>query len=489
MPEVFVSNAELAPAVSREVKVGRLRKLGSRLYTRNLKEAPEKLVQRNLWPLVASYLPGALIADRTALENRPAPDGSVFLIADHKRDIVLPGATLRPRRGPPPLDSDRQFISGLRIASPARAFLENMRPSRARSGVARTLPAREIEERLDEMLRRTGENALQKLRDDAREISEPLDLQDEYQRLDNLIGTLLGTRNAARESPSAIARAAGRPYDPERLDLFQRLFTELSGTSPVTRLARPSDGPALPFFEAYFSNFIEGTEFAVDEAEDIVFRGQIPESRPDDAHDVLGTWRVVSDDREMSLLPRRFDELATLLKSRHAAIMEGRPDKGPGQFKTDPNRAGSTLFVAPELLQGTLAKGFEIYRGIASPLHRAVFMMFLISEVHPFADGNGRVARIMMNAELVAAGENRIIVPTVFRNNYLMALKALSQNKLTGPLLRVMDFAQRYTAAVNFQDLHAARVILERTNAFADPNEADAAGIRLILPTAEILNS
>ena len=108
--------------------------------------------------LVAAYLPGALIADRTALENRPAADGSVFLIADHKRDIVLPGMTLRPRKGPPPLESDRPFIGSLRIASPARAFLENMRPSRARyGGVARTLSKREIEERLDEMLRHGGE--------------------------------------------------------------------------------------------------------------------------------------------------------------------------------------------------------------------------------------------------------------------------------------------------------------------------------------------
>ena len=195
----------------------------------------------------------------------------------------------------------------------------------------------------------------------------------------------------------------------------------------------------------------------------------------------------MSDDREMSRVPRSFVELTTLLKSRHAAIMEGRPDKRPGQFKTDPNRAGSTLFVAPELLQGTLAKGFEVYRGLTSPLHRATFMMFLVSEVHPFADGNGRVARVMMNAELVAAGENRIIVPTVYRNNYLMALKALSQNKLTGALVRVMDFAQRYTAAVDFEELQLARFILERTNAFADPNEAEAAGIRLTLPTPEIL--
>jgi hypothetical protein len=79
--------------------------------------------------VVAAYLPGALIADRTALENRPADDGSVFLIADHKRNIVLPGVTLRPRKGHPPSDSDRPFIGGLRLSSPARAFLENMRAS------------------------------------------------------------------------------------------------------------------------------------------------------------------------------------------------------------------------------------------------------------------------------------------------------------------------------------------------------------------------
>jgi hypothetical protein len=189
----------------------------------------------------------------------------------------------------------------------------------------------------------------------------------------------------------------------------------------------------------------------------------------------------------MSRLPRNLDELATLLKSRHARIMEGRPDKGPGRFKADPNRAGSTLFVAPELVEGTLAKGFEIYRGLTSPLHRAIFMMFLVSEVHPFSDGNGRAARIMMNAELVAAGESRIIVPTVYRNNYLIALKALSQNGIAGALVRTMDFAQRYTAAVEFAELDRARFILDRTHAFFDPNEADAAGIRLMLPTPEIL--
>src|SRR5580704_4081243 len=98
---------------------------------------------------------------------------------------------------------------------------------------------------------------------------------------------------------------------------------------------------------------------------------------------------------------------------------------------------GDTVFVAPELVQGTLARGLEMHRMLSDPFQRAVFMMFLVSEVHPFVDGNGRVARIMMNAELVATGERRIIVPTIFRSNYLTGLEAVSHNAITRTLIRV----------------------------------------------------
>lgn len=132
--------------------------------------------------------------------------------------------------------------------------------------------------------------------------------------------------------------------------------------------------------------------------------------RPEDAHDILGTWRIVSSHYEMQKIPRYYNTLLRLLKARHFAIMERRLDKRPGEFKQTGNRAGSTTFVAPELVEGTLKIGFELYQSLETPFQRAVFMMFLISEIHPFADSNGRVARIMMNAELVAAGEARLII-------------------------------------------------------------------------------
>ena len=486
LPEAFVSDKSITREVSRAVKACKLRKLASRLYTRNMTDPPEAVVARNLWNIVAGYFPGALIADRTALENAPASDGSVCLVTESGRDVKLPGHTLRPRRGIGPLPTDRPFIAGLFLSSTARAYLDNLRSSRARGGLsARTLGRVEIEERLDNLIRRSGEEAANRLRDEILTAAAALDLGDEAATLDALIGTLLGTREAELTAPAAVARRQGRPYDPVRLALFQSLHAALRDHPPLARIppARSPEGDAtLAFFDAYFSNFIEGTEFAVEEAVDIVFRGVIPNERSEDAHDVLGTWRLVSDDRDMQSVPADADTLEALLKARHAAIMESRPDKLPGIFKQTENRAGSTVFVAPDLVAGTLAQGFDLGRGLEAPFQRAVFMMFLVAEVHPFADGNGRTARIMMNAELAAAGEERIVVPTVYRANYLSALKALSQTGRPDPLIRMLDYAQKWTAAVDWRSVEETQRELEGCNAFLDPAVAEEEGRRLRMP-------
>jgi hypothetical protein len=302
-----------------------------------------------------------------------------------------------------------------------------------------------------------------------------------------LIGTLLGTRDAKLRAPAAVARKRRRPFDPQRLELFATLQDALRQFPPLARLApsRSSESSAtLAFFEAYFSNFIEGTEFAVKEAADIVFNNVIPADRPDDAHDILGTWRIASNDGEMKTTPRDFDSLVRLLKTRHATIMAGRPDKHPGEFKTADNRAGSTVFVAADLVLGTLEQGFSYYTSLETPFQRAVFMKFLVAEVHPFADGNGRTTRLMMNAELVASAEERIVIPTVFRTNYLSALKALSLNRIPAPLVDVLAFAQKWTAAVNWTSVDETTRELEACNAFIKSDVADHEGKRLLMPFA-----
>ena len=488
MPEAFVSRAAVSREVSRRVKAGQLRKLGSRLYTTNLVDAAEAIVRRNLWDIVAGYFPGALIADRTALENTPAADGSVCLVTARGSTLAVPGITLRPRRGAPPQETDRPFLNGLYLSATARAWLDNLRPSRARGGrLPRTLPRRELEDRLDNLIRRGGVDAANRLRDEARALAPLIARTAEAQRLDALIGNILGSRGHAAPltSPRAQARRRGRPYDTERVRLFHILHSALRDLPPSFRPARHRDGEGaatLAFYDAYFSNFIEGTEFAVDEAAQIVFQGRIPAERPADAHDIMGVWRIASNDAEMRRTPRDAGAFLDLLRQRHAAVLANRPEVRPGEFKRVPNQAGGTLFVLPDDVAGTLERGFALCRSLETPFQRAVFMHFLVAEVHPFADGNGRIARIMMNAELASGDEERILIPTVYHGNYIAAQRALTHNGTPTPLIRTLDYVQRWTAAVDWRSVQGAARELTACNAFLDSESAEREGRRLRMP-------
>lgn len=486
LPEVFVSTREITRAVSAAVRNGHARKLAPRLYTSNMTDAPETIIRRNLWRVISLLGPGSVISHRTALEMKPAEDGSVFLTAGYDRRVDLPGLRLRLVEGPGPLEGDTPLFD-LHIASRARSLLEVLKPSRARNGaVARGVPRPQVEELLERELVAGGEDRLNAFRDQARALAPSLDAEEELETLDGIIGALLGTRKTALSAPAAIARAAGEPYDPDRLDRFQALMAALRAHPVVSRPDSQALGPEfsnIAFFDAYFSNFIEGTRFEVQEARDIVFGGRIPAARPEDAHDVLGTFRLVANPARMGQSVRHhadFDTFVRHVREAHIDILSARPDRRPGQFKLQSNVAGETRFVEPELVRGTLRQGFDIARSLDEPFHRAVAMMFILSEVHPFDDGNGRLARAFMNAELISGRQRRILIPAVYRDDYLTALRTLTRQGHPNPLIEVLEFAQRYSAAIDFSDYDRAVKMLRETNAFEDPRP----GLPLRMPVA-----
>ena len=135
LPEVFLSDRAEAKTIGRMVRAGTARKIGPRLYTRNMRDAPETIVASNLWPIVALLAPGTVVSHRTAFENRAAPDGSVFLSGNYPRQIALPGVTLRQVQGSGPVAGDMPYMGTLHLASRPRAFLENLLPSRQREMV------------------------------------------------------------------------------------------------------------------------------------------------------------------------------------------------------------------------------------------------------------------------------------------------------------------------------------------------------------------
>jgi hypothetical protein len=352
-------------------------------------------------------------------------------------------------------------------------MLENLSTTKMTTG--RSISKEALETRLEDILKVRGEKELNSIRDRARAIAKKFDWNREFQKLDAIIGSLLGTREASNLiTAHGRARARGEPYDSARAERFELLFSELK-TKPLPILNdtfRSKDHSRnKAFFEAYFSNYIEGTIFEIEEAEEIVFDKKIPESRPRDAHDILSTYNIISDPNEMSKVPKSIDELEQLIKSRHGMLMSERSDVKPGQYKDTPNRAGDTHFVHPDLIRGTLKEGFVRYEALPVGLPRAIFIMFLIAEVHPFIDGNGRIARIMMNAELFSEGLSTIIIPTVYREDYLISLRALTRRNRPDPLIRMLERAQRI-ANLEFSPYKKILNHLETHNWFREPSEA-----------------
>ncbi|GAB7140773.1 Fic family protein [Deferribacterales bacterium RsTz2092] len=462
LPTIILSDKANSLTIHRLVKQGKASKLTARLYTTDMTDDVDKVVLRNIWTIVGLLYPKAIIDGRTAFEMKPADNGYVFIISDRVRPTTIGKYTIYPRKGAGAQAGDTPFMDNLYMPSLARKYLENMRMGHNN----RCLSQVEIEEQLDKFIRNYGVTALNKLRDDASVLAPKIELVAKFDKLTQIIGALQNTRETKLVSKVGLARKAGNAYDPNREKLFYKLYEGLKSLAPVFRKPIDNFNEYLCFYEAYFSNYIEGTEFEVDEAKEIIFEGKIPASRPEDSHDIISTYETISDKAEMNRTPRNFDELVDILQHRHKLIMGGRVGAYPGIFKMQSNRAGLTIFVKPELVVGTLKRGFALYQQLDNAFARALFIKFLVTEIHPFTDGNGRLSRIMMNAEFVVNDEERVIIPTGYRYNYLSALSTLSETGESEAYIKTMAFAQEYTAKIDWRTASTAEHDLTRTNAF-----------------------
>jgi hypothetical protein len=477
LPEILFASSQpkISRSISQLLAQGKIKKLFPKVYTSNLTDSAEKIIQRNFYFILGRLFPGAVISYRSAFELKPTKQNQFFLTYSYTKRIRLPGYTVHLLKGHGPVTGDTKYLDVLYLASRERAYLENMQQSRKTDEESKTLRPEEIKNKLDNYCLQYGEEELNKFRDRIREKADLLDMQAAYKKLARIFSALLATNYTnILKSPLARARALGKPYDAQRIELFHVLFTALTNSNLLIRPERNNDHQALfnlSFFEAYFSNYIEGTTFAIDEAKSIIFNTTPLINRPADSHDILGTFNIINNQQEMSRTPASVMELINILIIRHKILMAGRVDESPGQFKQQENRAGSTLFVKPELVTGTLEKGFEIYAALEHPLAKAIFIMFLISEVHPFRDGNGRLARIMMNAELVKAKLTRILIPTVYREDYLLALRRLSRKQEPATYIKMLDYIQAFCATLNFMDFDAVTSKLKEYNAFSESDE------------------
>ncbi len=163
-------------------------------------------------------------------------------------------------------------------------------------------------------------------------------------------------------------------------------------------------------------------------------------------------------------------------------MLERRPEVTPGEFKEHNNFAGKTRFVEQGSVRGTLHEGVKLASSVPEGLTRAVFYAFLVSDIQPFSDGNGRLSRLMMDAELSRVGLCRIIIPTLFHEQYVDAQRALTRRNDPAPVIRALSKIALWGTLFDYIDLHPSVAAMKVANAF----EEEPREFRLLAPDGSV---
>jgi len=89
-------------------------------------------------------------------------------------------------------------------------------------------------------------------------------------------------------------------------------------------------------------------------------------------------------------------------------------------------RNASHVPPRPEAVRDLMPQFFELLRAEESPEARVVLGHYFFVYIHPYMDGNGRLARFLMNVMMAAGGYPWTVIPVERRDAYMAALEAVS---------------------------------------------------------------
>jgi len=242
------------------------------------------------------------------------------------------------------------------------------------------------------------------------------------------LNELLARADSLRDQINAL-----RPFDPDQeARLVQKLNLEWN----------------------YHSNAIEGNTLTLGETRAFLLYGITAQGKPfRDYLDIKGHQEAIRFLEEMvrggeALTEAAIRELHRILLVEaydvDAITPDGRPTRrrvALGQYKTAPNHVRTTtgethFYATPQETPALMGELMAWYRRETEsadlhPLALAATFHYRFVAIHPFDDGNGRMARLLTNLILMQHGFVPVIIPLEARGDYLLALEKADAGDLT----------------------------------------------------------
>ena len=236
--------------------------------------------------------------------------------------------------------------------------------------------------------------------------------------------------------------------------------TILENRSSENRVGRPAPvalgchgriGQKLRIEWNYHSNAIEGNSLTLGETRSLILHGLTAQGKPLRDHlDIEGHDEAVKAIEEAVKSDEAFNQVfirnlhTVLLKEPYetAAITpDGQRVKrriAVGDYKTQPNNVKTSTgemyyFTPPEQVQAAMSDLVDWYRKKEDegehPIIMAATFHYRFVRIHPFDDGNGRMARLLMNMILMKHGYTVALIPREERDQYINTLERADQSE------------------------------------------------------------
>lgn len=261
-----------------------------------------------------------------------------------------------------------------------------------------------------------------------------------------------------RRTPAIVARLRG---------LWAAMRDEIVERLPEPSMTRRSPRSYLELVDAvydrdaYHSLSIEGYRVTTDLIERVRMGEWDPEGNPGDreGRDALaarGYWLAFQRVKgEIEMILRDPGSAGSIVRDGHRAwyrdlfqpaVNAGLLDAADlAGYRTGPIYIQGSRHVPPrpDAVRDAMAAPFDLIEEEEDARVRAVLGHWMLGYVHPFPDGNGRVARFLMNTMLASGGYPWTVIRLEEREAYMTALERASVDQEIGPFAELVVRAVR----------------------------------------------
>ena len=219
------------------------------------------------------------------------------------------------------------------------------------------------------------------------------------------------------------------------------LFDKIDQDRKVIGERRPLTADEVKELDAYFrigvtysSNALEGNSLTLSETKVLLEDGITVGGKP------------IRDCYEATGHAKAYDYMVTLARSNdfqlsedvilrlHQLFYSGIDEDWAGRDRDGEVFITGTEYIPPAAedvpgLMKAFVSDLNEKRGKLHPVRLAAYAHRRLVDIHPFQDGNGRTARLLMNLILINAGYCVVSIPPVLRHDYITALQQAQREK------------------------------------------------------------